>query len=258
MAFRFLRKPTFGGPVASYTLLHFPLRHVRWALARMGESRLTLSPPPGALFSRMMGCGRHGFSPLPDLRRYALVASWESTDAALNFFGSDSFAPYTAHTTEHYTVLMAPIQSHGQWDGINPFATAEAAAATPGASTPAVASPEDPLMVLTRATIHTRKLLDFWRHVPQARAGLKGSPDLLYAQGIGENPFTQQATVSIWKNSTAVRQFAYQRTSHKDIVRLTRERNWYREELFARFLPLATQGTMEGKDLLEEYHQIYT
>lgn len=247
MAFRFLRKPSSGGPVASYTLLHFPLRHARWALARMGERRLTLSPPPGARFSRMMGCGRHGFSPLPDLRRYALVASWESTEAALQFFESDHFAPYTSHTTEHYTVLMAPVQSHGQWDGVNPFAT----------PTPAEAAPDEPLMVLTRATIHTRKLLDFWRHVPQARAGLKGSPDLLYAQGIGENPLTQQATVSIWKTSSAIRQFAYQRTSHKDIVRLTRERNWYREELFARFVPIATQGTLEGKDLLEEYFEVY-
>ncbi|HEV7347968.1 hypothetical protein [Telluribacter sp.] len=248
MAFRFLRKDHFAGPVATYTLLHFPLRHIRWALARMGERRLTLTPPPGAIFSRMLGCGLHGFSPLPDLRLYALVASWESTEAALHFFNSGYFAPYTAHTTEHYTVLMAPLQSHGQWDGVNPFTT----------SAPTVASPEDPLLVLTRATIHTRKLLDFWRHVPQARAGLQDSPGLLYAQGIGENPFTQQATVSIWKNSDSVKQFAYQRTAHKDIVRLTRERNWYREELFARFVPLATQGTMEGKDMLEEYFEIYT
>jgi heme-degrading monooxygenase HmoA len=246
MPFRFLRTTPPdtppAGTVSTFTLLRFPLRHTWWALAYMGQSRMRPSPP-GALFSRMLGCGRNGFSVVPDLGRYALLISWESTEAALQYFRSDRYNTLAARTSEAYSILMAPVQSHGMWNGRNPFAT----------PSPAQAEAGDPLLVLTRATIATNRLWEFLRQVPTARSGLRNSPGLLYAQGIGENPLTQQATLSIWENSAALRYFAYEGTAHKDIVRRTRERKWYREELFARFLPLATSGTLDGRDLLDRY-----
>ena len=52
----------------------------------------------------------------------------------------------------------------------------------------------------------------------------------------------QQATISVWRDAAAVEQFAYRQSGHKEIVRLTRQRRWYTEELFARFTVLAMEG----------------
>ena len=48
-------------------------------------------------------------------------------------------------------------------------------------------------------------------------------------------PFIQQATFSIWENIESVTDFAYKNKNHAEIVKKTRQRNWYKEDLFARF-----------------------
>jgi len=50
----------------------------------------------------------------------------------------------------------------------------------------------------------------------------------------------EQATFSIWKNLEKMNYFAYKHAAHAEVVRLTRERNWYSEELFARFQVIGT------------------
>ena len=99
-----------------------------------------------------------------------------------------------------------------------------------------------PVVVLTRAKINFAKLLDFWRHVPRAHASLDKSEGVLLALGIGENPVTQQATLSVWDSVESLTQFAYQRPGHREVVKRTRQRGWYGEELFARFVPVAGSG----------------
>ena len=229
-----------SGPSTTFTIFRFPRRYTWWAFAQMG--RQVLSRAEGTRFCRMLGCGRHGFDKVPDFRQYAFLASWESTSAAAAFFASERFGTYAARSREHYTVWMRPVQAHGTWNDIQPFPLTENHH-----------QEGTPLVVLTRATIHLPKLLDFWRHVPRAQAALRRSAGVLLALGVGENPITQQATVSIWDGPEAIRQFAYQRTDHKDIVKRTRQRGWYREELFARFVPVATQGTLHGQDVLQGY-----
>jgi len=209
----------------------------------MGRSALLSSKPRDLLFGKMMGSGKGGFSMMPDFSRYAMLCSWQSAQAAEAFFQSELFSTYTAQTDETYTLQMLPVQSHGYWNGRNPFNT------TIKTLQPA----ELPVVVLTRATIRLSRLPEFWRNVPKAQQAIRHSAGLLFSVGVGELPLVQQATVSIWQNLEAVRQFAYQKTVHKDIVHQTRQRNWYSEDLFARFVPVATQGTYDGRDILEPY-----
>ena len=54
-------------------------------------------------------------------------------------------------------------------------------------------------------------------------------------KGIGEWPFIQQATISIWDNSKSINEFAYKDKIHSDIVKATRKKKWYKEDLFSRF-----------------------
>jgi hypothetical protein len=44
-----------------------------------------------------------------------------------------------------------------------------------------------------------------------------------------------------------VEQYAYRQSGHKEVVRLTRQRNWYTEELFARFSVVGAEGELFTK-----------
>ncbi|RRB10558.1 DUF3291 domain-containing protein [Larkinella knui] len=195
----------------------------------------------GLRFQKMMGCGRN-FGLIPDLSAYVFLGVWAEEKDARHFFQSDRWQEICKNTLETGTLYLNPLRSHGEWDGQNPFAT------------PAVARAAGfPVAVLTRATLRLAALPDFWRHIPQARQRLKAhADDLLLALGVGEKPFTQQCTVSVWKSEKSIDQFAYRQSGHKEVVRRTRERRWYSEELFARFAVVGSEGQFNGKPLLIE------
>jgi heme-degrading monooxygenase HmoA len=241
MSFRMLHPLDPTRPITTLTIFRFPQKKAWWAFGQMGLR--VLQNPVGAVFSRMLGNGRNGFDLVPDFRQYTFLASWKSDKQADAFFSSPQFLDYASQSSEHYTIRMVPLQSHGQWDGIEPFSGKE----------DTELKTNGPLVVLTRAKVNFTKLLDFWRHVRKAHSSLRNSRGVLLAMGIGENPFTQQATISIWDSVASLRKFAYQQSGHREIVKRTRQRRWYKEELFARFVPVATQGTLDGKDVLEGY-----
>lgn len=192
----------------------------------------------GLTFQKMMGCGRN-FGLIPDMAAYVFLGVWTDEEAARRFFASDRWRQIVRNTKEVGTLYLHPLRSHGAWDGQNPF----------GASS-TFHSDGFPIAVLTRATIRLAALPDFWRHIPQARERLKAhADDLLLALGVGEKPVVQQCTVSVWKDAKTIDQFAYRQSGHKEVVRRTRERRWYKEELFARFAVTGSEGLFFGKPL---------
>lgn len=48
-------------------------------------------------------------------------------------------------------------------------------------------------------------------------------------------------------------QYAYTSQYHKEVVQKTRELGWYKEELFARFVPYKSEGSWEGENILSAY-----
>ena len=211
-----------------------------WGLAQMQLARRPVSASPGLRFFKLLGSGGgNGFSLRPNFSVYGLLAVWEDQATARQFIEhSAAFSRFRRHAVETWTVYLRPAVAQGDWSGQNPF--------LPLSPMP----PAGPLAVLTRATIHTRHLLDFWRHVPGASAGLEDNPGLRFAAGVGELPVVQQATFSLWESQEAMRAYAYRSAAHRQAIKLTRERGWYREELFAQFVPLATDGTWHGTDPL--------
>ncbi|MDJ1493239.1 spheroidene monooxygenase [Cytophagaceae bacterium DM2B3-1] len=242
MDFRFLMPVDAYQSVTVLSIFQFPANKSWWALGQMGKSALLSPTPKGLRFGKMLGSGRGGFSMVPDFTRYALLTVWNTIQDATQFFHSDLSKEYSIHASETYHLVLLPTNTHGYWNHINPFA-----------ETYNTTDNTLPVVVLTRATIYWYRLPEFWQNVPRVQAVIHSAPGMLFSIGVGELPLIQQATISIWENSDAIKNFAYKKTFHKEVVHKTRTRNWYKEELFARFIPVATYGTYQGKDILESY-----
>ena len=107
------------------------------------------------------------------------------------------------------------------------------------------------IAVLTRATIRINKLNRFWQHVDSVATQMNTAEGFIISLGIGEVPWIKQATFSIWDSKAHMKQFAYQRKEHAEVIRKTREENWYSEELFVRFKILRSHGTFNSKNPLQ-------
>lgn len=207
----------------------------------MGTMPPRLQQVPGLTFFKLLGSGKDRvFSLRPDFYRYGLLATWESAAAAASFLADSSIMKdYRDHAAEEWTIYLAPLKSHGLWDGRNPFM-------------PVITEelPAGPLAVLTRASIRLKALPAFWRYGAQTSKDLAAAPGLLAAVGLGELPFVRQATFSIWEREEAMRQYAYGTAHHQQVIRKTRTDNWYSEELFARFRVLSATGTWKGRQVV--------
>lgn len=199
-----------------------------------------MSSVSGLHFYKLLGTGRgNGFTPWPDFTRYAILQVWESEAAATLFFDRNPlFQRYLRHSKERWTLFMRTIKAEGLWSGLNPFE---------------VVKPEDTsgrLAIITRATIRTRKLRTFWNYVPTSEQPLEKAGGLIYTKGIGEVPFLQMATFSLWEDEEALRSFAYQSKAHTKAIQMTRALDWYKEEMFIRFSPYQSVGSWYGTDPL--------
>lgn len=190
----------------------------------------------GMPFYKLMGSGKSiGFNPLPDWSVYALIQVWENHEYARHFINSSELIKkYRSHSTQCMTIFMRCLTAHGQWSGQMPFSEVGQA----DLNNPMVA-------VITRATIRSSKLLKFWRYVPTAQKPINQADGLIYTKGIGEVPIKQMATFSLWKSEEQMKSFAYDTKEHQQAIKMTRQLNWYKEELFARFQPYEFSGKWE-------------
>lgn len=197
-----------------------------WALKQMGIGPLQLKGVRGLSFYKFLGTGAgNGFSLRPDFSTYALLLVWESAEVAEAFLQHPLYLDYLERSAKVRCLCLRNFQSHGQWSGSNPFQ-----------ATTASVEKEEAVAIITRATLRFSRLFSFWRHVPQAAKAIETAEGVRYFKGIGEWPFIQQATISIWNSLDDVMQFAYRHKAHATIVKKTRQKKWYAEDLFARFI----------------------
>lgn len=193
-----------------------------------------------------MGCGKNGvFSLQADWNQWALLTygpihalpnATTYEDWKNKYYGKFISRWWTFCGCETWTIVLEPVLSHGSWSGTSfPIEAAPL-------------SPNEPVAVLTRATIKTGKAYDFWKNVVPIQKQIKNVPGLLFSVGIGELPLLKQATFSIWEDQETMKSFAYSKTRHKDVVKQTRENKWYSEEMFTRFRIVQTAGSIFGKN----------
>lgn len=209
----------------------------------MATQRPWLARTGGLRFWKLVGMGSGiGFNARPDPLTWGLFAVWEQPGDWDRFRDTSAvMRQYRERGDETYTLHLAPVSSHGRWNGTEPFG-------------PLPAKQQDdadaPIVVLTRATLHLRRALRFWEWVPPVEQELRDADGLLLSFGIGEAPWVRQATLSVWRTADAMKRFAYASEAHREVIRRTRAEGWYAEELFARFRLLGTEGTLQGRDPL--------
>ena len=212
------------------------------ALARVAWDRFAVRGYPGLLFAKVLGTG-NGMTFAPqdaDPRHWALLTCWDAPQAATTFDQSRVMRRWDAASTERARVLMTPLSSTGEWSGRRPFGTPAPRVhdESPG-----------PVAAITRARIRWSQLTDFWQSVPEVAASLTTQPGLQWSLSIGEAPIGLQGTVSIWDDMASMNAFAYQTSSHRRAIELTRETGWFGEELFARFLVVELDGSYRGRSV---------
>ena len=235
-------------PVVLFSLFRLQKGSKWWGFQEMGRTKRSFGSVAGMKFGAMLGTGAGaGFSLKPDFGRYAFLSSWQSHEAADNFRqSSPHLKSLEENSKEVYSLKMLPLSAKGKWQGNNPFLPLH----------PPAENYLGPVVALTRASIRFSQLYDFWRHVPAVSAETVQADGLLAQVGIGEWPVVQQGTISLWENQERLKAFAYGMRRHQEVIEKTRSRNWYSEELFARFIPLEASGSWNGKDPLAAYPAI--
>lgn len=211
-----------------------------WAFAMMGLARPILARIPDIGFWKLCGSGAgEGFDVKPNINVFAILATWPDIETAKQTQADHSlFNRYRRRAAEAWTVYLTTDSVRGAWSGQSPFTVSDTKA-------------NGPLAVITRATIKPGIMSRFWGRVPNISAVIGQDPNVLFKIGIGDVPWMQQVTFSIWPNATVMSNFA--RTGpHAEAIKAVRDEGWFREELYARFTLISDEGTWNGTSPLKD------
>nr|MDT0662087.1 monooxygenase [Micromonospora sp. DSM 115978] len=223
-----------------------PRRALPVALHRMAVDRRRLRATPGVRFGKLLGTGAGtGFGPTDaDPTRWAALVVWSDPAHAAGFDGSPVGRAWRRIAGSAVRLDLRPVASRGRWAGVEPFGDPGPARATsPPPTRPRTAGRETagtgpagarPVLALTRARLRPARAVNFWRAVPPVAAALREAPGLLCRFGIGEAPLGFQGTVSVWRDSADLTEFAYRHPQHRAAIMRTPVQRWYAEELFSR------------------------
>jgi spheroidene monooxygenase len=206
-----------------------------WAFSQMATARFELREIRDLQTFKLCGSGSgEGFTPIPNTAVYAILATWPDHDAARRaMFGNRVFQRYRERAEESLTIFLTPARARGKWAGVEPFE-------------PQDIELDGPIAVLTRATVKAKSALNFWGQEPDVSRAIGQDPNVMFKIGIGEIPWVQQVTFSIWPDAKTMHDFAHAEGPHARAIKAIREGRMFKEELYARFRVDAVEGEWEG------------
>ncbi len=228
--------------ITTLCLLHYNgFAHKFWALKMMQMAKPYLKSVEGLQFYKLLGSGKDGFKPQPDWSVYALLQVWDDEASAEKFFEtSELINLYQYHADSLCCLYLKSITVHGFWSKQQPFKTHSDLSENPIG-----------VAIITRASIKTSQLKRFWRYVPKAQRPIANADGLVYTKGFGEFPIWEMATLSLWKDMNFAKAYAYKSQEHRKAISMTRQYNWYKEELFSRFQVYKVKGQWQGRELFK-------
>lgn len=242
--------------ISTLTIVRYPKIFFWAGFISMAIFRFSLWQNSKIGFWKLMGSGKNGtFDKTPDLRQWAVLSVSKTMDSTaveallkenhhfkiLVYFNSPfMLAWWQFWNCEIFTIVLKPIEGHGLWDGREVFGIL-----------PRNTDYEGSIAILTRATIRLNKMKQFWSHVDPIAKTMSHSEGFKSSFGIGEIPWIKQATFSLWDSKQNMRNFAYKMQAHSRVIHQTKKGNWYSEEMFVRFIPIESYGTIQGIDPLK-------
>ncbi len=231
------------------TIVRYPKKYIPFAVIAMAVFRLPLWLNKNISFYKLLGCGKNGtFDKHPDWQQWGILAVQPERTAISGFivsshirqlYGSAINKWLTFFNCETWTIFLEPLEGHGKWDGKEAFG-----------KLPKGTNYDGVIATLTRATIRLNKLNAFWKNVDSVAVEMNRAKGFIHSIGIGEMPLIKQATFSIWQSREHMKAFAYEMHQHTAVIQKTRKERWYAEDMFVRFKPLKTLGTIKGNDPL--------
>lgn len=224
--------------IVALTITKYRTATIPFAFIGMAILRLPLWLNKKCSFWKLMGSGKNAQVDLAsDFKHWAMITNWENKSDCDDYY-KDSFPMkwFRFFGIEEFTILLNPLNSHGLWSGKQPFKSNDTNKKLNGK-----------VAVITRAAIKLNKVKEFRDNIKRAAISMRKAPGFILSAGVGENPYFDQATFSIWEDIESMKNYAYKSFDHSDVIKLTRERKWYSEELFARFEILECRGTLNGQ-----------
>ena len=236
--------------LVSLTIIRYKKRYIPFAILAMALFHFPLWFNKRISFYKLMGSGKNGtFDKTPDWQQWAILTVQQQDAADIEsafpnnkiLLGGFISSWMKFFGCEQYDILMEAIESHGMWDGQKAFG-----------ELPAKSDYEGPVAILTRATIRLNKLRYFWENVAPVANEMRVAKGFLFSAGVGEIPWVKQATFSVWKSKEDMKAFAYGMKVHTEVIKKTRQQNWYSEDMFTRFRIITTSGTLRGANPLRD------
>lgn len=217
-----------------------------WMFGQMGLARPSIFAMDGLKFCKLLGTGAGaGFSTIPNFSRYGMLCVWPDAETAVRALSACSAVQRLAvRSTETVTLFLEPTRTRGKWAGREPFDIA------------ADVAPSGVVVALTRATLRLRNIRQFWSLVPSISEIAEMADTQHFMLGLGEVPYRNQVTFSIWSDEDDMAAFARSSPSHGEAVRRAWQEGWFAEYLFARFNLTKVEG--EWRDLDAVRHMANT
>jgi hypothetical protein len=195
-------------------------RQVPTLLVRLLRDRNRLRRTGKVSFMKVLGTGRNGqFGPgSSDPTRWAALVVGDPGDRL----------PEPGCRLD-----LRLLNSRGRWSGREPFGSTKR---DTGEDIDGV------VLALTRARLRPTRARRFWRAISAPAVAAERATGLHAAFGIGEAPIGWQGTVTVWRSSRDLVEFAYRHPAHRQVVDGTPAQRWYAEELFARFAVVGLAG----------------
>ena len=176
--------------------------------------------------------------PSPQLGRLALVALWDDDDALDRFLVGHPMAEALAGG---WHVRLEPLRAWGGWPGL------------PGDIPRRRNVDHDgPAAVVTMGHLRLTQTRRFLRASNKAENSVVAAPGLIWATGMARPPFV--GTCSLWESTDALSGYAYDAAdpAHPDAIAAGRAKPFHHDEVFIRFRPYASRGSLGGRNPLTE------
>ncbi|MFC4210628.1 DUF3291 domain-containing protein [Pedobacter lithocola] len=226
--------------IVALTITKFRTRNIIFGFIGMAILRIPLMLNKQCKFWKLMGSGKDAQVDLPpDFKHWSILTTWNDKADCDEFYNTSfTIKWFRIFGLEELTILLKPLSSHGLWSGKQPFIFEKSNLIHTGK-----------VAVITRAAIHFGKVKDFRSNIKRAAKSMREAPGYILSAGVGENPYLDQATFSVWENTESMKNYAYKSFDHSDVIKLTRERKWYSEELFSRFEIIESRGSLNGQSI---------